>query len=712
MTPAQYEGPNLEGYRSEVDLEDLESLLIASREHIYSHPIRTLVQEYVNNGKDANIQAGTPYYKMDIVVPTYSRMEAVFRDYGVGLTKEEIIQVYRKIGKSTKRTNKNLDEATNKMNKKLAGKYGVGAKVGFVYSDAFFITSWKNGKKVECVAHKANSLIGDYTFISETDSDEPNGVQISIKIDKTGDLQSFRDAVYRMFYLWPEKPNIIGHEYEWPTTVYEDEAMRTISSNNKQSDNKGLWLDIDGTPYRINDATKKKCGIDMSFFKGDLYIKTTHDDVDVPMNREEVQTNSKLDAYLRGISDRIEEAERKIVKEALSKTDFQTLSELDKYLGKLRNRYNIKDVEVYVDVIGRKISHILTENSYKFSMEPLDGDKFVKDKTEYKVSRYSQEFINPNIIQKYNVHVSGEFDFKTEEAMARKYRSWARSVKERVFVWRNTDNTPVDENIIKFIGIQSYDEMFPPKPKYVRPAYERGEYTRTRNDIVYYNRHLSRDSVMKESFQRTYPIGTTIYYSLFNNNEHTDCILYENGDVIGSDLDRKHKEKIGVIGLIPKNLKTLIAWNCYTLVPLPEKFEDYVFSSQTVEKIMNTAASNSISDIPKLRNKKFAADPDIAYLQSLFKRREKADKDTFTDSNLKKFPENLREMYKKELKEVAEDYKQAERKVYAKYEVLRNMQDYEVKRLEDWISTFLIPLSLQKLEPTLNTSESQTIVLN
>jgi hypothetical protein len=236
----KYIGPKLgSGYRTEIDPEHMEKFILKALEN-YSNPKQTLVQEYINNAKDSNREANQPDHAMDVHVPTLANSKFILRDYGVGLDNDGIINVYRKLGTSTKGLG-------NALSDDLAGGYGAGCKIWIRYTDACIIRAWKNGRKIEYFAHTANSKLGDYEPVSDEPSDEPNGVEIEIALKSTADIQDFRNAIRRMFMFWKEKPKM-NYEFQWPTIIYENDRMIFC----KDSSLPAISISVDGTVYPLH----------------------------------------------------------------------------------------------------------------------------------------------------------------------------------------------------------------------------------------------------------------------------------------------------------------------------------------------------------------------------------------------------------------------------------------------------------------------------
>lgn len=190
---------------------------------LYAYPIRTLVQEYICNGRDAMREAGT-WNKLPIEITVPNTLDPVFkvRDFGVGISPDRMENIFVNYGSSTKR---NTNTQT--------GGFGIGAKSAFSYTDSFTVTSFYNGMRYLYVAHLGDE--GGVNLISHNQTSQSNGVEISIGV-KPKDIPEFKNAIQRCVRFWSEPIKFLGSKdiYQLKPsltldnmTVYEGEA-RTI----------------------------------------------------------------------------------------------------------------------------------------------------------------------------------------------------------------------------------------------------------------------------------------------------------------------------------------------------------------------------------------------------------------------------------------------------------------------------------------------------
>jgi len=203
---------------------------------LYAYPIRTLVQEYICNGRDAMREAGT-WGKLPIEITVPNTLDPVFkvRDFGVGISPDRMASIFVNYGSSTKRD-------TNTQ----TGGFGIGAKSAFSYTDSFTVTSFYNGVRYLYVAHLGDE--GGVNLISQNNTTQPNGVEISIGV-KPKDISDFRNAVQRCVRFWSEPIKFCGSRdvYQLKSTL----TLGNMNVYNSQGDNARTIYLIDGIEYDL-----------------------------------------------------------------------------------------------------------------------------------------------------------------------------------------------------------------------------------------------------------------------------------------------------------------------------------------------------------------------------------------------------------------------------------------------------------------------------
>lgn len=190
------------GHKSQIDPEAL-GIVMDILSKMYTNGPRAVLREYSCNGVDSHVEAGQ-VRPIEVDLPTELQPSLTIRDFGTGLTEEQIISVFGTYGRSTKRD-------TNGQ----VGKFGIGSKSAFVLTNSFIVTGFKDGVRtvVEFGLDKDGVSTAYVKRITETD--EPNGVLISMGVPDISRMVS--EA--RIFFSTWEKGNVLVNgeepEYVW-----------------------------------------------------------------------------------------------------------------------------------------------------------------------------------------------------------------------------------------------------------------------------------------------------------------------------------------------------------------------------------------------------------------------------------------------------------------------------------------------------------------
>lgn len=171
-----------------IDEDSSAHIMEILRDTMYSDKVMAVLREYGANAWDAHRMSGKPDLPIKVQLPTALDPTLRIRDYGPGLSHEEVLKVYTQYGSSTKRG----DNAA-------VGMLGIGSKSGFAYSDSFTVTSWNGGKRRTYVAVIDGSNKGLINLMDEADLDaDETGLQIELAV-KPQDISDFFNKGQRLF---------------------------------------------------------------------------------------------------------------------------------------------------------------------------------------------------------------------------------------------------------------------------------------------------------------------------------------------------------------------------------------------------------------------------------------------------------------------------------------------------------------------------------
>ena len=177
-----------------VKQENLSHLLGILRNQLYSDKIQAVIREYCTNAMDANIDAGVPDCPIQVSLPNSFSPIFKVRDFGKGLSEEQIYNIYISFGDSSKR---NTNTQT--------GCLGLGSKSAFAYVDNFTLTSYHGGYKSVYSAFIDESEIGKITRLTCESSNEPTGIEVSLAV-KSGDYRPFSEKCFDVLKYFNPKP--------------------------------------------------------------------------------------------------------------------------------------------------------------------------------------------------------------------------------------------------------------------------------------------------------------------------------------------------------------------------------------------------------------------------------------------------------------------------------------------------------------------------
>lgn len=179
-------------------------------EGLYSNKIGSMIRELICNAYDAHCAAGTKDTPIDIELPMVTNPVFRIRDYGTGLSEDDMRTIYTTYFESTKSDDN-----------KYIGGFGLGSKTPLCYNtEQFFVTSYFNGKKFVY-----NVAIGDtgapvLTKWEESHTEEPNGLELTISVD-VNDTERFKLEFYK-FLIWSDiKINRIGYDEDFNRVGYK-----------------------------------------------------------------------------------------------------------------------------------------------------------------------------------------------------------------------------------------------------------------------------------------------------------------------------------------------------------------------------------------------------------------------------------------------------------------------------------------------------------
>ena len=161
---------------------------------IYTYKERAVIREISCNAHDSHVEAGNPD-TFDVHLPTHLESWFTVRDYGTGLSDDDIRAIYCTAFKSTKQDSN-----------EVIGCLGLGTKSPFSLVDSFTVKSWHGGYCRTYSMYRDEFRKPQVALLTEEPSDEPSGLEVTLNVEDR--VSRFEDEAVKVFKHWSYTPNI------------------------------------------------------------------------------------------------------------------------------------------------------------------------------------------------------------------------------------------------------------------------------------------------------------------------------------------------------------------------------------------------------------------------------------------------------------------------------------------------------------------------
>ena len=324
------------------------------RDSLYSDKIGSPLREVSINATDAHVEAGIEDTPIKITLPTRFDLSFTCRDFGSGLSTEDMYGLYSTAGESTKRESN-----------RFAGHFGVGKFSPLGYSDSFTVTSFFGGFKSIFNILISEDGIGETVLMHKEQSSESSGLEVTIPV-KSSDIWTFHEAAQKLFRFFKVKPIFTNADFELEESgellvsgdcfkIYKDRS-RTTS-----------YAVMGNTGYPIDPESIKWTNEEQNSFLPDvLRIGAVLDfeigELKVTGSRESLQYNEKTQ---RTISNKLIKVKEECLKETRKEiANCKSAFEVKCLLNKLRSgNYNYN-----------RFFKFISDDEFHFNENRVKGD--------------------------------------------------------------------------------------------------------------------------------------------------------------------------------------------------------------------------------------------------------------------------------------------------------------------------------------------------
>jgi hypothetical protein len=274
---------------------------------LYSDKIRAIQRELGCNAYDAHVQAKNT--KKPFVIHLPNRLEPFFkiRDFGVGLSHDDIVNVYTTYFESTKTESNDY-----------IGCLGLGSKSPFSYVDSFCIISYYNGEMRVYNAFLNEEETPTIALLSTKKTKEPNGLEVSFPV-KGNDTHLFEQKARDVFTYFKLKPKFEGAKVD----IKEVEYVLAGSNWKIRKDNYGTAKAIMGNvAYDLEDFPEDLEGDGQyELIRSPIDIVFPIGDLEVAASRESLSYNKATIANIKTMLSKVVKEIRKKANEKIKACD-------------------------------------------------------------------------------------------------------------------------------------------------------------------------------------------------------------------------------------------------------------------------------------------------------------------------------------------------------------------------------------------------------
>ena len=242
---------------------------------LYANKIRAIIRELSCNAVDSHVAAGKADTPFDVHLPNQLEPWFSIRDYGTGLTHDQVTNIYTTYFESTK-TDSNA----------FIGALGLGSKSPFSYTDNFTVTAVKDGKKGVYSAFINEAGVPSIALMMTEESTDPSGVEVKFSVNDQYDFSKFRDEARTVYTYFKLRPVVTGYkDFEIRDVEYETrDIIPGVHSVVSRYDSRAVMGNI-AYPIDVPNADKNlgslakllNCGLELNFGIGELDFQASRE---------------------------------------------------------------------------------------------------------------------------------------------------------------------------------------------------------------------------------------------------------------------------------------------------------------------------------------------------------------------------------------------------------------------------------------------------
>jgi len=281
---------------------------------LYSRKKEAIVRELCSNASDAHVDAGIPHIQYDLILPSLSSTELVVRDYGYGLSKQDV-QYYLGTLFGSKSSDSN----------DAIGGFGLGAKSPFCLVDSYHITSYHEGLKHSFFYVREAGGIPKFVHLSSSKSDEKSGIKFTVNVGEEN-MRGWAETTESVLSMFPVKPNC-NIELNYAETDVLFDTIEVIKGHTLHSSICDLAC-MGGVIYPVDKSLNDIVGLDtfyrrISYGDRNIILRFEIGELDVAPSREALEyttrTITAINKKIAVLNDSVDYISNKVSSEINSK---------------------------------------------------------------------------------------------------------------------------------------------------------------------------------------------------------------------------------------------------------------------------------------------------------------------------------------------------------------------------------------------------------
>jgi hypothetical protein len=275
--------PKTSGIKTEVgftiDPRNLAHVVSLLRD-AYSDPISAVLREYSVNAYDAHVAAGIADRPVEVTLPGRFDPVLKIRDFGPGLSAEQIESLFCSYGASSKRDSNDY-----------TGCLGIGCKSAFAITDSFTVTTYHGGRARTYSCYLDESEVGKAALLSDVASKE-TGVLVSVPIKKD-DMSSVESRAVQVFRYFKTPPKVLNAGRDMASEIRRPKYRFSGPGFHIQEDNDESHIVMGNIAYPLNLDHVKDGKYKEALQYNAIDLELPIGAVDIAPSREELKYNAR-----------------------------------------------------------------------------------------------------------------------------------------------------------------------------------------------------------------------------------------------------------------------------------------------------------------------------------------------------------------------------------------------------------------------------------